>query len=90
MSLQEARAFRLPILTLDGGNAASHVRQGANGLVFENIDSLLNEFQMLSQKPERFQSLHDGAQQCCTEDAYDWAEVAHRVLHALPTLSWKK
>ncbi|MFK7920815.1 MAG: glycosyltransferase family 4 protein [Bacteroidia bacterium] len=90
MSLQEARAFRLPILTLNGGNAASHVKHGSNGLVFESIETLLDEFQMLSQTPQRFQSLHDGAQQCCTEDNCDWSDVADRVLNALPTLSWKK
>ncbi|MEL7529988.1 MAG: glycosyltransferase family 4 protein [Bacteroidota bacterium] len=90
MSLQEARSFRLPILTLDGGNAASHVRHGSNGLVFGSIDNLLDEFQLLSQDPKRFESFHARAQQCCTEDAYDWHEVANRVLSALPTLSWKK
>ncbi len=90
MSLQEARSYRLPILTLDGGNAASHVRHGSNGLVFGSIDNLLDEFQLLSQDPKRFEAFHDQAQQCCTEDAYDWQEVANQVLSALPTLSWKK
>lgn len=87
MSLQEARAFRLPILALDGGNASSHVRDGKNGRIFPTISSLLDEFQLLSQDPLRFQSLHDRAQQCRTEDDYDWQQVAARVLAALPTLS---
>ncbi|MEL6653830.1 MAG: glycosyltransferase family 4 protein [Bacteroidota bacterium] len=87
MSLQEARAFRLPILALDGGNTSSHIRDGENGHIFPTISSLLDEFQLLSQDPIRFKSLHDRAQQCRTEDDYEWEQVAIRVLTALPTLS---
>ena len=40
MALQEARAFGLPILALEGGYVSRHISVGENGYLFKNIPGL--------------------------------------------------
>ncbi len=43
MAIQEARAFGLPILAYDGGNAGFHVEKEQNGLLFQDHRSLAEQ-----------------------------------------------
>jgi glycosyltransferase involved in cell wall biosynthesis len=51
MSIQEAAITGLPLLVLEGGNAANHVRAGQNGWHAVDMASLVRIFEQLVDKP---------------------------------------
>jgi glycosyltransferase involved in cell wall biosynthesis len=76
MALQEARAYGLPILAVDGGYASQHFTPGDNGLLFESVETLARELLVLARDPARMHALFRNAQRLRTSSDYTWAKAA--------------
>ncbi|MEM9832789.1 MAG: glycosyltransferase family 4 protein [Bacteroidota bacterium] len=85
MALQEARLYRLPILTLDGGYSARHIAPGETGYVFNDIASLGDFFLDAVQKPQKFATLYERAQQPSLSYP-SWADTARSLVQQFDQL----
>ncbi len=57
MALQEARAFRLPILALDGGNVKHHIIQGSTGYLAKDLNNLVHKLENFVASPSSLATL---------------------------------
>jgi glycosyltransferase involved in cell wall biosynthesis len=88
MALQEARAFGLPILALDGGHAHAHFTHGEDGLLFSSIEALADGFLQLARDDAEARRLFDRAQSLPPAPGDTWARAAQRLVEQLePWLS---
>jgi glycosyltransferase involved in cell wall biosynthesis len=76
MALQEASAYGLPILAVDGGYARHHFTPGDNGLLFESIEALAQELLALTRDPARMHELFENARRLRRSSDYTWAKAA--------------
>ncbi len=76
MALQEAVAFRLPILALDRGNVSDHVQPGKNGQLFGDFGSLTEALMALANSPIEFQKLVGSAYHFRPDRYYGWEKAA--------------
>jgi glycosyltransferase involved in cell wall biosynthesis len=83
MALQEARAWGLPILACDGGNARNHFVPGQNGELHATADALARGFLALARDPESLQRLFARAQDMRAGAEYTWDAAARALLDAL-------
>jgi glycosyltransferase involved in cell wall biosynthesis len=83
MALQEAKAYGLPILAVDGGYARHHFSHGVDGLLFESIEALAGELLTLTRAPARMQRLFENAQRTRASSDYTWAKAAELFSDAL-------
>ncbi len=79
MALQEARAFKLPILALEGGNIVNHITQGQNGFAFNNPTDLLEKLELFIKNPTQLAHLHRNIGAIKT-DVYTWEVAAKSLL----------
>jgi glycosyltransferase involved in cell wall biosynthesis len=75
MALQEARSLGMPILVLQGGYSARHIRQG-NGILCEDIFELTRNFLQLSRSKAALRACLDTARIHYQEATYRWEEAA--------------
>lgn len=80
MSLQEAAAMGLPLLVLDGGNAANHVEDGENGFVLRDIHSLVAQLQQLAINKELFEQVGRKAVLQTKGEVYTWKVAAEKLM----------
>ncbi|MEM1122514.1 MAG: glycosyltransferase family 4 protein [Bacteroidota bacterium] len=85
MALQEARAFGLPILAVRGGNVASHVVEGENGFVFEEVGGLVDQVLLLAERAELLGELLVKLSFRSEKKMYDWNEASRSFLQQLKT-----
>jgi glycosyltransferase involved in cell wall biosynthesis len=83
MALQEAAAFRLPILALDGGNANYHVEERKNGFSFPSISSLVKKLETLSLDNPAFKKVVESAWDYEKPEQYSWENAAELFLQKL-------
>ena len=76
MSLQEARAFGLPILAVVGGNSANHIQDGVTGQLFSDPAKLAEGFLSLIRSPQIFASYQKQAEEQRPSTQGDWADSA--------------
>lgn len=83
MALQEARAWGLPILARDGGNARNHFTPGQNGELHATTPALVRGFLALVRDPARMQRLFACAQAMRAGAEYTWDAAARALLEQL-------
>ena len=83
MALQEAVAFRLPILAIDGGNAGSHVENQKNGFLFSSIEALVDKLEYLSLNEMAFKKLVKSAWNYRKKEIYNWEQAANLFVNQL-------
>ena len=76
MALQEATAYGLPILAVDGGYARHHFTPADNGLLFESVGALAQALLALARDPARMRELFGNAQRLRRSSDYTWANAA--------------
>ncbi len=72
IALQEAVAYRLPVLAYDGGNAKYHIEEGRNGMLFSSIESLVQQIEKIAKRPDQFQKLINKAWAFRKFENYTW------------------
>ena len=80
MTLQEAVAWKLPILAIKGGNTAYHVEDGLNGYLFDNINDLVVRLNTLIKNQEWMDLLLKQTAQTGTKTAYTWEDAAEKLM----------
>jgi glycosyltransferase involved in cell wall biosynthesis len=83
MALQEARAYGLPILAVDGGYARHHFTPGENGLLFESVEALAQGLLTFTRNPASLHELFGNAQRLRPAGDYTWAKAAELFSHEL-------
>jgi glycosyltransferase involved in cell wall biosynthesis len=78
MALQEASAFGLPILALDGGYTRQHFTPEVSGVLVHSIPELAQQLLALVRQPARMQTLFDSAQRSRVSNAYTWDAAAEQ------------
>ncbi|MEO1450209.1 MAG: glycosyltransferase [Bacteroidota bacterium] len=85
MALQEAVAFRLPILALDGGNVGFHMEGGEErGKLVSSDEELAIALTHLATNSALLAQWQTAAWQHRPYDSYTWAEAARRVAAFFP------
>lgn len=87
MALQEAVAYRLPLLVLEGGNSKNHVIKNTNGFVFTNLETLVNYLIKLIEQPILFKTLLEKTWQHEPYENYTWEVAASNFLEELNLVS---
>jgi glycosyltransferase involved in cell wall biosynthesis len=83
MAIFEARAHGLPVLALDGGNAARHFADGENGIRCASAAELARTLVELANDELRMRELFRRAQATRVSSDYGWTEAARRFLAEL-------
>jgi len=83
MALQEARAWGLPVLAVDGGHARAHFTHTHDGLLVSSIDALAQTFLELARDEEKMRRLFDRAQRPASKPTDTWELAAKRLLEQL-------
>ena len=78
IALQEARHFGLPILTVQGGNSATHVEAGITGEIFACPTRLARRFIKLVRDEQQLSRYYANAQRSHPAATETWAEAAAR------------
>lgn len=85
MALQEANAYGLPLLALEGGNAREHVAAGYGSSVsspLQLVDALLG----LVRRPDRLRSWLIQAAGLPRPGTYTWGDAARELVGAFERL----
>jgi glycosyltransferase involved in cell wall biosynthesis len=85
MALQEARAFGIPILALDRGNAREHVDPGKTGVLVSSVQDLCTTLLGFAREPETLRPLFDGAARA-PAPTHTWEGAANALLAAISSL----
>jgi len=64
MALQEAVAWKLPIIAIKGGNSTNHIEEGINGYVVNSTEELVQQIWEVARNKENLQNL--------LKSAYNW------------------
>jgi glycosyltransferase involved in cell wall biosynthesis len=83
MALQEAAAKGLPLLVLNGGNAPNHIVEGKNGIVCDNMESLIDQLYHFTGNPGLHKKMTTMAAQMTRSNDYTWATAARRLMEQL-------
>jgi glycosyltransferase involved in cell wall biosynthesis len=83
MAVQDARAFGLPILGLDGGYVRHQFTDGENGRLFASSAALAGGMLELVRSPERLRALFARSQQLRLKSDGSWAHAAESFLRQL-------
>src|SRR5205823_8898210 len=83
MSLQEARAFGLPILALDAGHARAHFTHGENGFLFSTIDDLSTGLLELARDDRAAGALFERSQALALRSGSTWKAAAESLVDQL-------
>ncbi|HEY2404828.1 MAG TPA: glycosyltransferase family 4 protein [Polyangiaceae bacterium] len=83
MAVQDARAFGLPILGLDGGYVRHHLSNGENGQLFASSAALASGMLELVRSPQRLRALFARSQQMRLKSDRSWAHAAESFLRQL-------
>ncbi len=79
MTLQEAVAWKLPILAIRGGNTAYHIQNGLNGYLFDNINDLVVRLNTLIKNQEWMDLLLRQTAQTKDKEPYTWKDAAKKL-----------
>jgi glycosyltransferase involved in cell wall biosynthesis len=85
MALQEARAFGIPILALDRGNAREHVDPGKTGVLVSSVQDLCTTLLGFAREPETLRTLFDSAARA-PAPTNTWEGAANALLTAIASL----
>ena len=85
MALQEARAFRLPILGLNGGNVKHHIIEGTTGFVVNDVDGLIKQLEKIVTTPHLLAALQKNIEDK-SPDFYTWEQAGIQLIQEIPTL----
>ena len=83
MALQEAVAFRLPILAIEKGNAKYHISNGKNGYLFSSMEALVDRLEFLSLNKNEFEALKKSSWDYRKKESYNWEKAAKQFLQQL-------
>ena len=83
MALQEAKAYRVPLLTLAGGYAEQHVASDCDGYVFRNLHEMADFFVDLVRSPPKLAALQDKVASRLPTARYGWDEAARSLIQQL-------
>lgn len=75
IALQEAVAYRIPVLAYDGGSANYHIEEFENGFLFDTHEELVFTLEELCFRPDEFKRLVDSAWKFREFESYTWEEV---------------
>lgn len=79
MAIQEAAASGLPLLVMNGGNAANHVKGDANGRVCNSMGELADQLCLIAGNPGLHKKMALKAERLASRNEYSWS-VAARLL----------
>jgi len=85
ISLQEAVAYRTPILAFDGGNSFYHIEKGQNGFLFNSNKKLVDKILHLCENKKDFEKLLDTSWQFRKFEKYNWKEAVTQFVRQLAT-----
>ena len=83
MALQEAKAGRIPLLTLVGGYAGQHVSSGHDGYVFGTLAEMADFFVDLIRNPARLEDWQVTIDAQPPGATYGWDDAARRLIQQL-------
>ncbi len=86
MALQEARAFGLPILACDAGNARAHVEPGETGMLFDGVSTLAEGFLGLVRDPALAAGYLRRARTARAPNPHGWLDAARLLIDGLDAL----
>ncbi len=75
MAIQEAAATGLPLLVLNGGNAANHVKEAKNGMVSQDMSDLVDKLCRIAKNGQLHQKLAQNAENMALRNQYTWEEA---------------
>lgn len=75
IAMQEAVAYRIPLLAFDGGSANHHIEEFENGYLFDSNEELVSSLEELCFQKEEFKRLVDGAWKFRKFETYSWNSV---------------
>ena len=79
MTLQEAVAWKLPVLAIKGRNTTYHIQNGLNGYLFDNINDLVVRLKTLIKNQEWMDLLLKQTAQTKAKKSYTWKDAAKRL-----------
>ncbi|MFK7979421.1 MAG: glycosyltransferase family 4 protein [Saprospiraceae bacterium] len=82
MALQEARAFHLPILGIDGGNVKHHIIEGKTGYLFNDANALINQLERIVYSPNLLAALQRNIQDE-TPNFYTWEQAGIQLIQQI-------
>jgi len=85
MALQEARAFRLPILGLDGGNVKHHIIDGITGYLANDLTILVNQLEQIVASPNLLTALQQNINDRI-DVFYNWEHAGIQLIQQISTL----
>lgn len=80
MSVQEARAFGLPVLACEAGYVKTHISSGTNGSVYASISELAGACVELIRRPGMLRRLRQSAYGFRALETYTWKDAARLFL----------
>lgn len=83
MALQEAKAYRVPLLTLAGGYAARHVASKSDGYVFGELPEMAKFFVDFVRSPSARAAWQAKAAQQVPATVYGWDDAAQKLIRQL-------
>lgn len=83
IALQEAVAYRMPILAVDGGSVNFHIEEFYNGYLFDSSADLVDTLEELCGVNKEFKSLVESAWQFRKFEDYTWDTVVKTFVHQL-------
>ena len=87
MAIQEAQCAGLPLLVMEGGYSAKHIREGENGFLFTDMQELVKTFLRLSRNSDAWQRLKQRAQRNRPAPTYTWGHAAQKFITLLDQLT---
>jgi len=82
MALQEARAFRLPILGINGGNVKHHIMEGETGYLVNDIHLLINQLEIMVAAPNLLADLQQNINDKIL-DFYSWEQAGIQLIQQI-------
>lgn len=85
MAIQEALAFGLPVLALDGGNTRNHNLE-RRGRLFNDLPDLAYQLKRFCRNPKEWQQLQKSVKTAPSGPPYDWSQAAQTLINQLRAL----
>lgn len=87
IAMQEAVAYRMPMLAFDGGSADYHIEEFENGFLFDTHKELVATLEELCFQTDEFKSLVDAAWKFRKFETYTWDQVIGNFVKQLAEVS---